>query len=178
MLEASDRVLKFDYRGAPQTIGVMRSAALESQNHLAVRELAEEICQGVDSKDYGSEYLAIYHAILGRTRYMRDPRTVELVKAPYVIATDILRGKVPSIDCDDSACLIGSLCLAMGGVAQFVTVAFRHQFVGQQRQYSHVLSRALEPKTGQWVVLDAVAAERTPKMLRDAVASKVWPIAS
>jgi hypothetical protein len=177
VLEATDRVLQFDYRGAPQTIGVMRRAVMDSQGHLAVRRLAEEISQEIDSKDYGSEYLAILYFVLAHTRYMRDPRTVELVKAPHIIATDIIAGRVPSIDCDDSAAFIASLVLSVGGMADFATLAFRNQFVGKQRQYSHVLARAQEPKTRQWVVLDAVAAERTPKMLADAVASKIWPIA-
>src|SRR5262245_8921602 len=99
----------------------MRKAALSSQEHLPVRQLAEEICQGVASKDYGSEYLAIYYFILGRCRYMRDPRTVELVKAPYLVATDILKGKIPSIDCDDMAALIAALILAVGGKPELVT---------------------------------------------------------
>lgn len=177
MLEASDKVLRFDYRGAPQTVSVMIRAALDSQNHIAVRRLAEEICQQVDSKDYGSEYLAIYYYMLGNTRYMRDPRTVELVKRPDIVATDNLAGKKSSLDCDDYAALIAALVLSMGGSAQLVTVAFRNIFVGRQRQYSHVFCRALEPKTHKWVVLDPVAAERTGKMLSDAVAARVWPIA-
>ena len=80
MLEAHDKVLQLPYRGAPQTVSVMREAALDSQNQIAVRTLAEEICQQVESKDYASKYLAIYYYMLANTRYMRDPRTVELVK--------------------------------------------------------------------------------------------------
>ena len=177
VLESHDRVLKLDYRGAPQTVGVMRDAALSSQEHLSVRQLAEEICQGVASKDYASEYLAIYYHVLGRTRYMRDPRTVELVKAPHVVATDLLLGKVPSLDCDDLAALIAALILTVGGEPEFVTVAFKNQFFNGERQYSHVFCRAREPRTKEYVVLDPVSAEKTHEMFSRIRAAKVWAVA-
>ncbi len=176
MLDSADKVLKFDYRGAPQTVGVMGKAALESQGNIAIRRLAEEICQQVASKDYGSEYLAIYYFVLGHTRYMRDPRTVELVKAPYIVATDILAGKTPSLDCDDLAALIAALILAVGGEPEFVTVAFRNQFYNGERQYSHVFCRCREPRTMKYVVLDPVSAEKTKEMLSRVVAAKVYPV--
>lgn len=170
------RVLKLSYRGAPQTVSVMRHAVLSSQDDLAVRALCEEICAGIDSKDYLSEYLAIYHTVLGRCRYMRDPRTVELVRSPSIVAREIMAGKTPSLDCDDEASLIGACVLAVGGIARIVTVAFRDMFYEGRRQYSHVFAEAFEPKTKQWVTLDPVAAEKTKKMLRDVRAAKVWTI--
>lgn len=172
----SDRVLKLDYRGAPQTISVLRHAALSSGERYEVRQLAERICAGIDSKDYTSEYLAIYHFVLGHTRYMRDPRTVELVRAPYVVVGELARGGRPNLDCDDMATLIAALVLAVGGHVEFVTVAFRHMFHAGERQYSHVFVRAQDPRTKQWIVLDPVAAERTKKMLADVKASATWSI--
>lgn len=173
----ADRVLKFDYRGAPQTISVMRHAVLESQNDPAVRQLAEIACSGLDSKDYISEYLACYHFVLARTRYMRDPKTVELVRSPSIVARAILNGETPNLDCDDLACLLAAMVLALGGQCDFVTVAFRKMFYAGVQQYSHVLMRALEPKTGKNVILDPVAAEKTREMRGRVVAAKVWPIA-
>jgi hypothetical protein len=173
-----DRVLKFDYRGAPQTVGVLRRAALESQDKMSVREFCEDTCGGLDSKDYLSEYLAIYYALLQRTRYMRDPRTVELVKAPYIIAEQMLRGGRPSIDCDDYSGFIAACVLAMGGTPRLCTVAFRDMFYEGRRQYSHVFCEAFEPRSNQWIVLDPVAAERTKQMLRDVRAIKVWSVGS
>lgn len=170
------RVLKLSYRGAPQTVAVMRRAIVDSRESGVVRRLVEQLCAGVASKDYLSEYLAIYHCVLGRCRYMRDPRTVELVRAPYIVAEEILSGRVPSLDCDDEASLIGACIEAVGGVARIVTVAFRDMFYDGRRQYSHVFVEALEPKTRQWIVLDPVAAERTRKMLRDVRAAKIWEI--
>lgn len=172
-----DKVLSFEYRGAPQTIAVMRRAALGSQSNLAVRQLAEAVCCGIDSKDYTSEYLALYNLVLGRCRYMRDPRTVELVRAPYLVAQEILGGGRPNLDCDDMSALLGALVLAVGGSIRFVTVAFRNAFFNGQRQYSHVFAQALEPRSGLWITLDPVAAEKTGEMMGRIKAAAVWPVA-
>ena len=172
-----DRVLHFEYRGAPQTIDVMRHAALDSQSNMAVRHLAEAACAGLDSKDYTSEYLALYNLVLQKCRYMRDPRTVELVRAPYLVAEEILRGGRPNLDCDDMSALLGALVLAVGGNVRYVTVAFRNAFYNGHRQYSHVFAQALEPRTGLWIVLDPVAAENTGDMMTRIRAAAVWPVA-
>jgi hypothetical protein len=171
------KILQFEYRGAPQTIDVMRRAALTSQGHLVVRRLAEQICQSIDSKDYVSEYLALYNFILQRCRYMRDPRTVELVRAPYVVADEIFAGGRPSLDCDDMSAMLGAMILAVGGNVRFVTVAFKNAFFNGVRQYSHVFAQALEPRTGLWIVLDPVAAEKTNEMITRVKAAAVWPVA-
>lgn len=177
MLEAADRVLKLPYRGAPQTVSVIVDAALRSQDHLCIRQLAEEFCQGLESKDYCSEYLAIMNGVLQHSRYMRDPRTVELVKAPYVIASDILAGKTVNLDCDDFTGLIDALVLSVGGKCDVVTVAFRKMFYNGQQQFSHVFARAYDPRNGNIIVMDPVAAEKTGEMLKRVKAAKVWPIA-
>lgn len=173
----SDRVLQFDYRGAPQTISVMRHAVLSSQQDLSVRSIAESVCQHLPSKDYTSEYLALYYMVLGRCRYMRDPRTVELVRAPHIVCRDLLAGKTPNLDCDDEATLLAALIMAVGGTAELVTVAFRDLVYNGQRQYSHVLVRAQDPRSKQWIVLDPVAAEKTAEMQSRVRYAKLWPIA-
>lgn len=178
MIKVDDsRILKFSYRGAPQTIDVMRQAAISSQNKLVVRRLAEDVCSQIDSKDYVSEYLAIYNFILQKTRYMRDPRTVELVIAPHIVAEEILAGGRPNLDCDDYSATLGALILSVGGSVRYVTVAFSDVFYNGQRQYSHVFVQALEPRTGIWIVLDPVAAEKTQQMLDRVKAAAVWPVA-
>lgn len=155
----------------------MRRAALDSQSNLAIRQLAESVCSGIDSKDYTSEYLALYNLTLQRCRYMRDPRTVELVRAPYLVAQEILRGGRPNLDCDDLSALIAALILSVGGNVRFVTVAFKNAFYNGQRQYSHVFAQALEPRSGVWIVLDPVAAEKTNEMMTRIKAAAVWPVA-
>ena len=40
-----------------------------------------------------------------------------------------------------------------------------------------MFAQALEPRTGQWIVLDPVAAEKTPEMLARVKAAAIWPVA-
>jgi hypothetical protein len=166
------------YSGAPQTIEEMRRAALDDANHFITRELAEMVCEGLDSKDYTSEYLALYQFLLQRTRYMRDPRRTELVRAPYVISQQIMNGHRPSLDCDDMACWLAAAVLSIGGRPEFCTVAFAKLMYGDQPQYSHVFMRALEPRTRCQIVLDPVAAEKTPQMLSRIQQAATWPVAA
>lgn len=172
-----DRVIKLPYRGAPQTVGVIIKGALDSQNNYELRQLAEYICAGLPSKAYLDEYIAIYYYVLAHTRYMRDPRTIELVRAPYVVAREIASGKIPSLDCDDMASLIAALCLAVGGRVRICTVAFSKQFYRGEMQYSHVYAQAEVPGTGKWIILDPVAADETASMRNRIRAIKFWPIA-
>jgi hypothetical protein len=169
---------RLGYAGAKQTVDVMRTAALEDANHFNTRQLAEIVCEGLDSKDYTSEYQALYHFLLQRTRYMRDPRRTELVRAPHLVSQQIMAGHRPSLDCDDMSTWLGAAVTAVGGRAEFVTVAFQEMYYEGQQQYSHVFTRALEPRNGCMIVLDPVAAEKTPQMLRRVVAAATWPIAA
>ena len=172
-----DRVLQLPYRGAPQTVAVIKTAALDSQRHYVTRQLAEAIAGDLPSKDYLSEYLAFYYFVLAHCRYMRDPRTVELVRAPFVVAKELLGGKTPSVDCDDMGALLCALVLSAGGECRVVTVAFRNAFYKGKRQYSHVFAQAKEPYSGVWITLDPVAADRTRQMIRRVKAAKIWPVA-
>jgi hypothetical protein len=171
------KVTKLPYRGAPQTVGLLRQTALRSQRLLPVRLLAEKVCEHVRSKDYLSEYIAIYNYVLAHTRYMRDPRTVELVRDPYIVADAMLKGEVPCLDCDDMTALLTALFLSVGAQVRIVTVAFRHMFFRGERQYSHVYVQALEPRGGAWVTFDPVAGLQSLQMMKRTVAAKFWPVA-
>ncbi len=165
---------KIAYRGAPQTIEVMIGSALDDHKHFETRQLAEVVCEQLDSKDYLSEYLALYNFLLQRTRYMRDPRRTELVRAPHVVSKMILAGHRPSLDCDDMATWLAAAVLAVGGTAWFATVAFAKMMFQGQVQFSHVFTDALEPRSRGRIVLDPVAAEKTPEMLRRVKVCKLW----
>lgn len=169
---------RVSYLGAPQTVRLMARSALSDRQHFETRQLCEAVCEGLDSKDYTSEVIAMYNLALQRCRYMRDPKRVELVRAPHVIAELIMKGHRPSIDCDDYATFLAACSIAMGGTVEIVTVAFSDMFFDGERQYSHVFIRVLEPRTRTWIVLDPVAAEKTPEMLRRVRAAKIWPIAA
>jgi hypothetical protein len=157
----------------------MHRAALDSQKKMVTRRFVEWCCQGVASKDYLSEILAIHNTLRRRCRYMRDPRTIELVKAPYLIFEEIMDGGRPSIDCDDFGGAEEAACLSAGCQVDLVTVAFRDAFYEGRRQFSHVFARAKEPRTNMWIVLDPVAGDEkhVQTMISRAKAAAVWPCA-
>jgi len=155
----------------------MADYARQSQHHHAVRQLAERICAGLASKDYLSEILAVYYFVLAKSRYMNDPRQVELVRAPWHVVSEILAGNRPSLDCDDMVTLIAALLLAIGREVRIVTLAFRSMFFAGKRQYQHVVLQVREPRTGVWILLDPVAAEESEQMVQRVQAAKVWPVA-
>lgn len=151
--------------------------ARESQRDPAIRLFAETLIQNISPKDYLSEMLAIYYAILKYTRYASDPRTVELVKRPELVVKQIAAGQVPSIDCDDMSVLQAALLMSLGREVRYVTAAFANNFHGNERQFSHIYVQAREPRSNQWVTLDPVAAEEVGQMLSRIKALKIWPIA-
>jgi len=171
------KILWLDYRGAPQTVEVIKRSAVESQSKPQVRMLAEEVTKHLPSKDTTSEALAFYHLVLDRTRYMRDPRNVEYVRAPWVVVDQLMAGHTPGLDCDDQSALICALAAVSGAECRVVTVAFRNMFFQGQRQYSHVFAQIREPRTGAWLTLDPVAGDKTDEMKSRVVAAKFWPVA-
>lgn len=170
-------IQKFPFRGAGQTVEIIIKAALEAQNHFEVRQLAEEIVRDLRAKDYLSEILAVYHFVLTRCRYTRDPRTVELVKSPHRIVMELLSGRRPMIDCDELTALLAALLLSLGCSVRIVTVAFKDMKYKGQRQYSHVFTQALEPKSGKWITVDPVAGAKTDRMHRRVKFAKIYVVA-
>jgi transglutaminase-like putative cysteine protease len=175
-LNSQHKVLMLDYRGAPQTVAVIQEAAVQAQTKPVVRMLAEEVSRHLPSKDTVSEALAFYNLVLDRTRYMRDPRSVELVRAPWIVVEQIMAGGVPGLDCDDMTALLCALAAISGAECRAVTVAFRNMFYKGRRQYSHVFAQVREPRTGHWITLDPVAGEKTKEMMNRVVAAKFWPV--
>lgn len=108
---------------------------------------------------------------------MRDPRNVELVRAPWIVADDILAGHTPGLDCDDMTAFLCALAATSGAECRAATVAFRDMFFRRERQFSHIFAQIKEPRTGAWLTVDPVAAERTSQMQKRTVAARYWPIA-
>ena len=165
------------FKGAPQTVALIKKYALESQQGLQVRLLAEDIVSDLDSKDYLSEIAAIYFYVLNNTRYANDPRTIELVRKPERIVAELNSGKTPSLDCDDMVTFQAALLLALGREVRIITIAFQKVQYQGQVQYSHVYLQVKEPRTARWLVLDPVAAEDMQQMLDRGKAIKIWPLA-
>lgn len=170
-------ILKLPFRGANQTAQMIRAAALDAQNHIEIRQLAEEITREVRAKDYLSEILAIYHFVLTNCRYMRDPRTIELVKSPRRIVLELLSGRRPQVDCDELTELLAALLLSAGCSVRIVVVAFNNAVFKGERQYSHVLCQAYEPKSKSWITCDPVAGAKTNRMHQRVKFAKIFAVA-
>jgi len=175
MLRASQYLAQYNnavgtiepYRGTDHTVAKMIQLVKgpRGERSLKVRRHTEQIVGQVRPKDYVSEYIAICRWWGNAGRYTRDPLHVELVRDPERLVDDALVGKL-NMDCDDYAVAIGCGCLLMGGRVQFVTVGFRPRRAGQPKIHTHVFTRAQDPKTKRWWVLDPVAGRRTASMLK------------
>jgi transglutaminase-like putative cysteine protease len=153
------------YRGTSQTVASMRALALGAQTSWPLRRLVEKICLHLRPKDYLSELLALFHVVCRAVRYMRDPRTVELVKTPEAtLATSVG-------DCDDMATLLAALLLLAGFLVRFVTVGFR-----SDGSFTHVYVEAFEPRRQRWVALDPVAGPRTAAMLARTKSARIYRV--
>lgn len=154
------------------TLRVMREKAHEAKKTL--RPLAADICKHIVSGDYNSEIYAIYAWVDREIRYAKDIHDVEYVQAP----ARLLESKQG--DCDDIACLIASLCMAMGHECRFVVVGF------EDKNPSHVFCQAAvrggasvdgHSHGGKtWVTLDPVAAESTRQMHSRVQMARVYPL--
>jgi hypothetical protein len=143
----------------------MRALSLGAQTSWPLRHLVERVCLGIRPKDYLSELLGLFYFVCRTVRYMRDPRTVELVKTPEAtLATRVG-------DCDDMATLLAALLLLAGFLVRFVTVGFR-----PDGSFTHVYVEAFEPRRQRWVALDPVAGPRTAAMLAKAKTARIYRV--
>lgn len=117
--------------------------------------------------DFGEN--AIYRLGMHEARpWSAKVRGVEhdLFEAPcWDIQTSDHRVYLPEHDvtvsnCDDMACLIGTMALQLGRDAQFVAVGFK-----SPGHYSHVFCRVKDPKSNMWIVCDPVAGTTEGEML-------------
>jgi len=147
------------------TLRVMRVKANEAKKTL--RPLAEKICAGLEPGDYNSEIYALYCWVRQNIRYARDIHNVEYVKAP----ARLLESKQG--DCDDIACLLAALCMAMGNECRFLVVGFEDK--NPSHVFCQVAVRAQAPgRTSvdgnvpggapKWITVDPVADENTAQM--------------
>lgn len=150
------------FQGHPDTLRAMVRAVqgVRGEQSILVRSVTEEIVQHLQPKDYLGEILAIRFWVTEHVRYVNDPLHVEIVKDPERLVEEVIARGQASGDCDDIASLIGTMCLQVGRVVEFVVVGF-----GEAGHYSHVFVRVKEPRSGQWIVCDPVAGTDERGML-------------
>ena len=159
------------FTGAPDTLQKMVKAAQgdRGERSMLVRATVEDIVAGLAPKDYLGEILAVRYWVTTHVRYANDPVHVELIKAPETILGEQLSRGIAVGDCDDIACLMGTMHLCLGREVQFVAVGF-----GEPGGLSHVFERAREPRTGAWIICDPVAGTREREMACRVTTWEVW----
>ncbi len=152
-----------------QTVAVMVEKAREARKSL--RPLAAKICAQLEPGDYNGEIMALYAWVCMNIRYVRDIHDVEYIQAPQ----RVLESKQG--DCDDIACLLASLCMALGNECRFVVVGWApnnpsHVFcqvavqgvVGGGNGERSVDGGAVGRVEKLWTTVDPVAVENTAEM--------------
>lgn len=161
------------FSGAPDTLRAMVSAAQgpRGERSALVRSLVESIVRDVWPKDYQGEILAIRNWSATNMRFFSDQLHVETVKDPERLTEEYLAHGVIRCDCDETACMIATMALQCGRIAEFIVAGF-----GERGHYSHVFVRVQEPKSKKWVVCDPVAGTEEREMLARITTYEVWSL--
>lgn len=168
------------FRGPRHTLEVMtqKASGLRGEQSIRVRQFTEAVVRGVEPKDYLGEMLAVRNVFLQRSprtghplfRYTNDPRHVELVKDPERLVEEVETYGSTLADCDEIACLAGTMLMCLGREVEWVALGF------QPGSLSHVAVRAREPKSGQWVFVDPVAGPKEQDAARRAKNIHFWSV--
>jgi transglutaminase-like putative cysteine protease len=154
------------------TLIAMRAKAVEARKTL--RPLAEQICAKIESGSYNDEINALYCWVCQNVKYRQDIHNVEYLRAPQRL---IESGQG---DCDDMACLLASLCMALGHECRFVVVGFEPNVPSHVICQVAIRGRAQQGGGGAgeklWVTLDPVADENTAQMHGRVKYAKVFTI--
>jgi hypothetical protein len=143
-----------------------------------VRQFTEEVVRYLEPKDYLGEIVAVRNVFVQRNpqsgvplfRYMNDPRHVELLKDPQRMVEEVMAYGSSQADCDEITCLAGAMALQLGREVEWVALGFA------PGSLSHVGLRVREPKSNQWIWLDAVAGPREREAAKRAQNIKFWSI--
>lgn len=168
------------FKGPRHTLQKMADMALgpRGEQSIKVRQFAEMVVRHLEPKDYLGEIVAVRNVFLQRSpyngaplfRYVNDPRHVELIKDPERLVTEIDLYGSTTCDCDEITCLAGTLCLTLGREVEWVALGFA------PGQLTHVGVRVREPKTNQWIWLDAVAGPKEAEAAASAKTIKFWSL--
>lgn len=161
------------FTGSSDTLRAMVRAAQgpRGEKSMLVRNMMEQVTLRIQGKDYLGEIVAVRNFVAERVSYKNDPLHVELVKDPQRLIEEIIQRGMAVGDCDDMACLIGTMCTQLGRVCEYVVAGF-----GAKGQFSHVFVRVKEPKSGQWICCDPVAGTDERNMLQRITTYETWSL--
>jgi len=107
---------------------------------MVTRNRALSIVQGLPSKDFQAELVAVYHWVDAHIRFVRDIRGVETLQSPEITL------RLAAGDCDDHAILMAALLENLGFRTRFHALGFA------PGAFSHVLAEAFYD--GKWIPLE------------------------
>jgi len=132
---------------APNTLQKMKDLINSSIRNYYVRRWAEKITEQASNDT--ERIHDIYHFLATRTRYLKDPPDLELIRTPPVSLELIEHGEIPALDCDDLTVLSLSLLKSIG-----FPVALRASSYLPDKVLVHVYG--LVRVNSRWVPFDLV----------------------
>lgn len=120
MSNATLTVSDAPFEGLADKIGLIRDYYRSSFKYPAVRRFAEKAAMGDDGRPSVAN---MFTYLKTHMRWMGDPVGVELIKAPWVLVSDINNQGWAAGDCDDQASLAYTL-LRLVGVKADLAVAW------------------------------------------------------
>lgn len=172
-LNAQVKEIPDGFAGTTATIKEMARLAREASTDPKFVMWCRSLVSDLPGKDYVGEARRIHDVVKKHVRYVLDPRGMEMVADPR--QTLFVEGQG---DCDDAACTIAAMALALGHGAAFKTVAVDPD---RPDEFSHVYALiGVQKGMGEeWFAADTTQksgyfgweppADRITK-------SKVWPV--
>jgi hypothetical protein len=161
------------FTGSPDTLRAMveQAQGLRGEKSMRVRYLVDEIVRNVHPKDYAGEIVAIRNWAATYLRYTNDPLHVELIKDPERLVEEFYQSGLVIADCDEISEWIATAVLQVGRHAQYAAVGF-----AEPGTYTHVFTRAMEPRTNKWIICDPVAGTNEREMATRVTTYQIWSL--
>ncbi len=137
--------------GIAQTINKMIAAAKWTTQNYDMRKRAERVIASCPERDELCEVRSIFAYVLAHFHYVKDPRFLEMFKAPDAASAEIDVTGCFLGDCDDVSLYIVSLLLSIGYRCKFVVIPVP----GQGDDFRHVYPMVYLPKARRWMALEA-----------------------
>lgn len=118
------------------TLARMRKLIYDASDDAQVVQLARTIVAGVSGHDFTAQARAVRAWLVKHFRFVRDPRSIELLEEPSVHIRNVQRTGYTQGDCDDAATLGAALASAIGMDGQLTAEAFMFK----DAPYQHVFA--------------------------------------
>lgn len=104
--------------GTFQTLKMMAQLVRFWKRNAGIRQLAINLCSGLQSKDYVGEVNALFEYVRDHIRYVQDVADIETLHTP-----DVVLGQGAG-DCDDKSMLLATMLESIGHKCRFVAMSW------------------------------------------------------